>query len=633
MAVAKGKGITVNHFLIFTFGMVFLLGSILVFLYILKGVYGRFDFKETLPGKNIVNAFFTTKGSKIAILYSKYTENFLPDGGSTWLVDNISTWKRFLDSNHLTYDVISDQTVEGGKLNNYDLIILPGSKSLSDQEIVQIKKFLEHGGSIYATSGTASYSNDGKWRGWQFFSEVFGCKFTKEIERNEFTKIHTLRGNLPITANIPTGYPLKIATWDHPFAVEVLDPRTIQASFWYNYRLDEGLVREEVQKSAGIVYGTYGRGRFVWMGFEINSVIGVQEDYINFDKLFRNSVNWLTYKPIIYAKDWPEGYDAAVIIAPTLTEDIDNVRNLFDILKSEGVKATFFVDPAKAETNRGLIKNLTGYGEVAAITDIGYLSSIMDTVNKLNDYNLQVYKLRDSKQRLEAITGQPVRGFIPTYGLFDQNSIQALIDAGYHFILTDSLTDRSVPNTIIKGEKAVISMTKTSRDDYEVIRNLGLKQPEFQLYTYEEDLDRIIFEGGLYIFKLHSEYQCKREYAGVVRDLIKELKSKNYWIATASQIHDWWMRKHALQLKVEARGVSRVVVTVSNPGDKILRLIGVDVDLNSDARNISMSSEIIGTKMPKYTYNPGNKVISLKVRDLEPHESRIYYIDYDKPKI
>jgi len=494
-----------------------------------------------------------------------------------------------------------------------------------------LKKYLERGGSVYATSGTASFSNDGKWRGWQFFSEVFGCKFTREIDRSEVTKIHTLRGNLPLTAGIPTGYPLKVATWDHPFSVEVMDPRTVQASFWYNYRLEAGLVREEIQKSAGIVYGTYGAGRFVWMGFEINSVIGVQEDYINFDKLFRNSINWLTHKPIIFAKDWPEGYDAAIIITPTLSEEIYNINNLCPILASEGVRATFFVDPSKAEANPDLIRSLLKYGDISAITDIGYLASVNDTNNKLNDFNLQLYKLKEAKQRLEAVTKRPVRGFLPTYGLFDQNSIQALIDAGYHYILTDSLTDRSVPNTIIKGEKAVISMTKTARDDYEVIRNFGLKEPEFQLYTYEEDLDRVIFEGGLYILKMHTEYQCKKEYVNVIRDLIKKLKKKNYWIATADQIHDWWMRKNALQLKVEPRGLTRVVVTVSNPGDKKLRELGVDVNLNEDAKNISISSEIIGTKIPTYKYNPVNRVISLSVRDLEPKESRIYYIDYDKP--
>ena len=125
-----------------------------------------------------------------------------------------------------------------------------------------------------------------------------------------------------------------------------------------------------------------------------------------------------------------------------------------------------------------------------------------------------------------------VNGAIPYYGLFDENTVQALIDAKYKFVITDSLTDRSVPKTIIRGDDKLISITKTARDDYEVIRDFGLNLPDYQLYTYQEDIDRILFEGGLYVFKMHTEYQCKPENIGVVRKLIKELKRKNFWITT-----------------------------------------------------------------------------------------------------
>jgi len=88
-----------------------------------------------------------------------------------------------------------------------------------------------------------------------------------------------------------------------------------------------------------------------------------------------------------------------------------------------------------------------------------------------------------------------------------------------------------------------VVITKTARDDYEVIRDFGLTLPNYQLYTYQEDLDRILFEGGLYVFKMHTEYQAKPENIGVVRKIIKELKRKNFWITTASQISKWFERK------------------------------------------------------------------------------------------
>ncbi|RKY92794.1 MAG: hypothetical protein DRQ01_05815, partial [Ignavibacteriae bacterium] len=273
MAVDLNRQYKSNLAAILFSGIIIIALALIVYLFVLRSAYGRFSTADMMPDFGAVKNFIFGTDAKVAILYSDYTKNMMPDG-SSWLEDNVETWKKFLDNIDLKYNIINDETIEKNLHKDYELIILPGSKSLSDREIINIKKFLIDVGSIFATSGTASYSDAGKWRGWGFFSEVFGVKHSKEIRNEDRTRIHTLRGGLPITANIPTGFPLRVATWDKPLAVEVLDPRTTQVSFWYNYRLEDGLMREGIKKSAGIVYGTYGKGRFVWMGFEINSIIG-----------------------------------------------------------------------------------------------------------------------------------------------------------------------------------------------------------------------------------------------------------------------------------------------------------------------------------------------------------------------
>jgi peptidoglycan/xylan/chitin deacetylase (PgdA/CDA1 family) len=620
----------VNQLLILFSGVVFLIGAVLIYLFILRGVYGRFSIAELLPDSDALKNLLYGEKPTVGILYSKYTENMLPEG-STWLNDNISSWKKFFNNSGYRYQIIADSTIELGQENNFKMLILPGSKALSDKEIIELKKYVGNGGSLFATSGTASYSADGKWRGWDFFSEVFGLKFSKEISKDEFTKIHTLRGGLPITANIPAGYPLKVATWDQPISVEVLDPRTTQASFWFNYKMQEGLTRDEIKKSAGIVYGNYGTGRFVWMGFEINSVIGVQEDYIYFDRLFNNCVDWLSYKPVIFVRDWPANYSAAAVIMPNVSKEAGNISNLLPILRAGNVPATFFVDPSLAETNPGLIRTISNYGEIASLTDVGYLTSLTDTLNALDDFNTQYNKYYDSRNNLEALSGSKVIGNAPYFGIYDQNSIRALINAKYKYVFTDSLTDRSVPKTIIRGDSLLISMVKTGRDDYETIRDYGLTDPEFQYYTYQEDLDRILFEGGLYTMKMHTEFQCKPEYVGVVQKVISDLKRKGYWITTAEQVENWWARRNYVEVRVNKRGDTRVALTISNPGKQPITNLVLQLELSEPATNISMSSEIIGTKLAKYEYDKVNRIIYLYINDLDASESRTYYFDYYKP--
>ena len=629
MEVKRKRG-GINQSLIVISGLIFLIGSVLTYFFILRGVYGPFNTSKLIPDSKVLKSVISGTKPTVCILYSQYTQNMLPEG-STWLEDNITTWKKFLANEGLKYDVITDKAIEIGQLNNYDLLVLPGSKSLSDKELIEIKKFLNNGGSIFATSGTASYSDDGKWRGWEFFSEVFGLNFTKEISNDEFTKLHTLRGNFPITANIPTGYSLRVGTWDRPICVEVMDPRTTQISFWYNFKNDSGLVRENIKKSAGMVTGTYGRGRFLWMGFELNSVIGAQEDYIYFDRLFANSIKWLTYKPIAFAKDWPAGYDAAAMLAPIVDRDPTNIENLLSVLKSENIKATFFINPQQAKLNRNLIKSLSRYGEINSLVDIGYLNSVNDTINSLNDYDTQVQKLSNAKSLLEEITGKKVDGAIPYYGLFDQNTLKAMTNDGYSYVVTDSLTDRSVPRKITIDNKQLAIITKTARDDYEVIRDFGLTDTEYQFYTYQEDIDRILFEGGMYLFKMHTEYQCAPANINVVKEVIDDLKRKNFWITTGNEIENWYAMKSSVEIRADRRGSNRIALTISNPGSSTANNLVIQVELDAPANRITMDTEIIGTKKAKFDFDKKNKIVYVYVNDLEPNESRTYYLDFSQP--
>ena len=287
MALIPSKREGAGQVLILFVGFIIVFAALIIFLFVVRTVYGKFSTAELVPNSNVLQSLLPGQGANIAILHSDYTKNIMGDNGKR-LNENIATWKKFLNNNNNTFETISDEDIEEGNHFKYELLILAGSSSLSDLEIFQIKKYLNEGGSIFATNGIASYSEDGEWRGWDFFSEVFGVKYSTEIGREDASKIHTLRGGIPITAKIPAGLPLHIETLHKPIAVEVLDPRTKQISFWYNYHLEKSLVTAGIKSTAGMVYGKSGAGRFVWMGFDINSVNGINNDYGYFNKLFNN---------------------------------------------------------------------------------------------------------------------------------------------------------------------------------------------------------------------------------------------------------------------------------------------------------------------------------------------------------
>lgn len=611
------------------FGGVMLVTSVLIFNYILQGVFGSYAFSA--DGFNI-EAFSKIFGSptvKVAIFKSRSTENYLPKG-STWIQDNVTAWENYVRGNKLEATVISETDLEKGVLTpeNYQILVMPDVKSMSDRDILTVKEYLDKGGNIMATGATASFSSDGKWRGWEYFKEVYGTIFTKEIPKIPSPRLLTLKGSSPITFNIPTGYRLKVATWDNLVATHVLDPRTQQLSFWYDFTLDSGLVKEEVLNTSGLCYGTYGKGRFVWYGFDIITIVGQQEEYMVLDNLIRNSLNWLAKQPNAFMVEWPGNKKAAAIILAQVGDEPNNIKNLLPILSQEGAKATFIINSGSAAQNSDLQKTLTGYGDIVGVVDIGYMSSVNDTVNKLKKLDAQEKTFATAISNFKTSSGAKIKGISPLYGLFDDNSLMAAAASGVKYIITDSLTDRSVPKYIVKGEDAILAITKTVRDDKIIVGDYGLVDHDYQLYTYQEDIDRLIFEGGLYVLKLHTEYQLKPEYVSVVKDVIKYMKEKEMWVTNMPALYNWWTTKNRIELRVEARGNSRMVVAISNVGKGTLKEVLVPVDFTMMPKRYKISTEIINTPLPDVEVNKTLKKLTLKVKNLKESESRIYYIDY-----
>ncbi len=620
------SGMRVNIFVILIGGAALFIAGVMFYLLIIKGVFGEVKIDEMTPTKKNIEEVLN-KRTEVAILYSKYTENLLEEG-STWLIDNISTWEKFLKSHKIPYKILNDHDVELGAEKQYKVLIMPGSRVLSDKEVAEIKLFIKNGGSLFSTGGPATFSPDGKWAGWKFFNEVFGLKFTKEIDPEEgTTRIHTVRGNLPITTGVPTGYTLDIATWDRPIYAEVLEPRTIQASYWYDFRREHGLVIENIQKSAGSAFGKYGKGRFVWYGFELNSVIGNQQDYIYFDRFFSSSLDWLLHLPTAEIVDWPPPYKAAAVMVPIVSNEPQNLKNFTGIFGTSDA-STIFTDAEKLPENRNYLLKYAAGLNIGLVLDIGYVESFEDTTNALYSISEQNDILKNAKMEADSLLGIQVKKLMPKYGYFDKNTLSAMSKNGYNLIFTDSLTDRIIPKTEIFDGNKIFIVGNTARDDYRVIRNFGLKDLHFQEYTYEEDVDRVEFTGGLYVFKIHTDGQLKSENIPVIRHIINYIQKKNIWFTTLDELQNWWFKRGSVEINYTVRGKRRISIEVSNPSDEAIKDFMVKIYLNKSITDLKVSSDIINTKLPSSTFDESTQSIYLTFDLLDAHDSRSILLDF-----
>jgi hypothetical protein len=584
-------------------GLTILAASVWVFLLILHAVYGRFGLDDLVPSKKNISAVFARQ--KVGILDSGYSELLLPDG-STWLHDNVNAWKKFLGSIGTDYDVLNDQTIEAGPIDQYTILVLPGSRALSDREAEAIKQYIDKGGSVFATGGTGSFTEHGEWRGWQFISQVFGLQFTREITPNEPTRLHTLRGSLPVTGGIPAGYSLRVATWDNPIACEVVEPRTTQVSTWYNFRSDAGLARESIESTAGIVYGTYGSGRFVWMGFESTSVLGNQDDYVYFDLLCRQCVNWLDGTPTAQVRDWPSGYRAGAMVILPVDDDSVSEQSLLASANRFRIPLSSFLDP---RVSHGQGRDL----ELAKSGDLGVL-----------------LKDPEASTPMPSQSGSSFPGAMIAQGYSSDTMLSSLLSSGWRYVVIDSVSDRLVPKVFSWGDKNLVVFSQTARSDKEVVGRYGLTDSSLQLFTYREDADRALFQEGLYILQVHGNIQGRPEHVPPLNELWKYLREKGFWITSGSGMSQWWLAKRAIDVNVRSLSRRRIALLISNSSGNEVQNAVVQLNVNRPVSNIALTSDIQGTAIPPFRYNSRTQVLDITIPLLKGGTMLSLFVDFDQ---
>jgi hypothetical protein len=245
------------------------------------------------------------------------------------------------------------------------------------------------------------------------------------------------------------------------------------------------------------------------------------------------------------------------------------------------------------------------------------------------DYESQVVNLKKAKSIIQPIIDRNINGAMPFYGDFDQSSIHALISAGYQYIISDSSANRVIPNHQIKGNDLIISLHRTVRDDYDVIQRYEFKDTKFQLATYIDDVNSIHFLGGLYIWRIHPEYQCTPENISVIKDLASYIREKNIWLTTPAEIRDWWGSKNSLEVHAEIRNSRRIILEISNAGRVDIHDCVIQVEFNKRVENVNISSVIIGTRIPDHVLNTDKQQLYINLINLRAKETLSLFIDFD----
>ncbi len=536
------------------------------------------------------------QAKKIALLFPETTIS-LPTENTSWLTDNFYRWELFLIQNKYKYEVIKDDDLEDGLSDDFSLLILPAARCLSDKEIRSIKDFMNEGNSVLATWSTGVYKPDGKWKGWDDLEQLFSVSFVSEISQKEGSRIHSLFGGTPLSAQIDPGFRLQITTFDKPVEVKINSENTFPVGYWANSEIPfEGKNKNDYTTSA--VYGNYGKGNFVWFGFEFSAVVGTKDHQKTADQLLRNTINWLSDSFIVQLETWPEGKQAAAVLSCDVEFKFNYINNALDLLEKEKLPAQFYILTESID--------YPSLERLKTIGDVG-LHGDEHTLFKWQDYNTQLMRLTNGLTTLEKVAGIMPIAFRPPETFYDNQTLDAMSTMSVNVLSSDFIEDRAVPQ-YLKSHSNILVIPKTGFDDYDIFERMKLNKVGDQSKRYILDFERVYKEGGLYSLNFHTQMQCRKEFIDALIQPIQVIKSKDVWITTHNRVYDWWIQKSKLKLTSIRVSENKYLVEIVNDGEDQVDDVVISIykrnfpDLNNlqitlDGKNLDYQSDYGSSKI------------------------------------
>ncbi|MBI3919910.1 MAG: hypothetical protein HY318_00730 [Armatimonadetes bacterium] len=102
--------------------------------------------------------------TSIALHYSRQTRDSYGGLSNTFHVDEWRGWAMTLLQHNWPFDVVLDEDLKRPLPPSVRLLILPNSACLSDGQVKQINRFVQHGGRVIATGDAALYTDEGTRR-------------------------------------------------------------------------------------------------------------------------------------------------------------------------------------------------------------------------------------------------------------------------------------------------------------------------------------------------------------------------------------------------------------------------------------------------------------------------------------
>jgi hypothetical protein len=264
--------------------------------------------------------------SRIAIVYSSYTEK-LSENHLKEITNQITFWELFLMQNKIQYEVIYEDDLKDGIEDDFDILILPSVYNISEEESNSIKLFLNDGKSILSAKSRLNLNQPEEYTLYNKSQSIFNFE-VEEVEAASTNATQTLNFNYVLKPNPNFDNKILLTLKNSLLAVDFNTDNLFSLG---------KLNREEIQSyQSSIACGKTGAGKFVWLGFNQDDIIGGDADIKEYKNILLSSLEWLKCNPKASIGYWPSDYLSSTIILIELNKFLE--VELIEKLKMDGYK-------------------------------------------------------------------------------------------------------------------------------------------------------------------------------------------------------------------------------------------------------------------------------------------------------
>ncbi|MCK5902451.1 MAG: polysaccharide deacetylase family protein [Cocleimonas sp.] len=315
-----------------------------------------------------------------------------------------------------------------------------------------------------------------------------------------------------------------VATSDHPQALFIDSSKRALPKIWTRLYAE-----------------TVGKGRFIWMDFNLSDLPTYSEQNRQYSNaLLASLLRYFSKEPYSALAMWPDGKKFAAILEEDTEDGFAKAEKVSDFFLKNKYPITWYILSNEAQRDHGLSKKLAESGEIACHGD-------NHQVFTLNDSRTQHLRLAHCRKVLELITGKTVRSFRPPEEAHNGYTLDAMLNNNIEYFIAETSLDRFVPLLLIskKTAQSLVSIPRMMTDDFElwvdIEANKALSQRQMSL-----ELDYTEAVGGLYLFSFHSQFMDNKDHFLAIKLIAKAIDSKPSYFTTAGGLSEWWKLRVAL---------------------------------------------------------------------------------------